>query len=112
MPIGTVFIRNEDSSFTIHNNWFSITLTTIFDNAWANTGIDFCRVYLGLKKVLKFYPELEVSFEIDVTYHNQSLETEIGKQYSELINEFIVQLNKDFGKDYYFEKKYNGTKLR
>lgn len=105
LPVGSHFIRNEDGSFTIHNNWFSITLTTIFDNAWANTGIDFCRVYLGLKKVLKFYPELEVSFEIDVTYHNQSLETEIGKYYSELINEFIDQLNKDFGKDYYFEKK-------
>lgn len=105
LPDGSIFTRNSETSFTIHNKWFSITIKTAFQSAWAYTGIGFCELYLELKKVTKFYRELSVSYEINATFHNQSLETEIGKHYSELINEFINQLNKDFGKDYYFEKK-------
>lgn len=101
--------RNIDNSISIITPRFTLKLNSITDGTGTYIPWEFCMRYLGLTNPLDI-SELIVTFHIDITFHFGSLFKTIGWRYYNWIDSFVVELEKDFSKDYYFNDKIEWDK--
>ena len=112
LPKNSKIKRDRNNSFTIRNRWFSLNVKTIFEGYMTALPLDFCEVYLGLKKAARHYPALSLKIEIKATFRLGFLMSRTGKQYCSILHMFASELEKAVDKDYYFDQQLQWEQSR
>jgi len=109
LPKNSRVKRNIDNSISIITPRFTLKLNSITDGSATFIPWEFCKRYLGLTSFFNL-SELVVQFKIDITFHFGSLFKTMGWRYYNWIDSFVVELEKDFSKEYYFKNKIEWDK--
>ncbi len=109
LPKNSKIKRNKNNSISIKTQRFTLKINSITDGTATYIPWEFCKHYLGLTNPLDI-SEFIVQFKIDITFHFGSLFRAIGWKYYKWIDSFVIELEKDFEKDYYFNNKIEWDK--
>jgi hypothetical protein len=109
LPKNSIINRNSDDSISVITQRFTLRLKSITSGLNTYIPWDFYKHYLGLTETINT-SAFVVTYKIEVTFHFGSLFRTVGWQYYNWVDSFMIELQKKFEKDYFFDSKIEWDK--